>query len=77
MKDRGGNVYFQGNWENDKPNGYGISNFHSSGDRHEGNYKEGLREGLGVFLWANGDKYTGHFENGNFYSLSLMIDLSI
>lgn len=70
MRGKNGFVFFEGKWENDQPNGYGIMKFPHSGDRHEGNYRQGKRDGLGVFLWANGDKYSGHFKQGLVYSLS-------
>jgi hypothetical protein len=62
MKAKNGFVYFTGLWKDDKANGYGIMKFPRTGDRHEGNYNNGLRDGLGVFLWANGDKYSGYFQ---------------
>jgi hypothetical protein len=67
MKGKNGFVFFEGSWENDKANGYGIRKYPYSGDRHEGNYKDGLRDGVGTFLWANGDKYSGHFKAGQMH----------
>jgi hypothetical protein len=64
MLGKSGLVVFEGTWENDHANGYGVTKFTSSGDRHEGNYKNGIRDGLGTFLWANGDKYSGNFKAG-------------
>jgi hypothetical protein len=68
MKDSNGFAYFEGTWDNDQPNGYGVTKFGANGDRHEGNYKDGLRDGLGIFLWSNGDKFTGSFLRGNHYN---------
>lgn len=66
-----GTVYFVGNWENDLPNGFGTWKQIETGNRHEGNYKDGKRHGVGVYLWANGDKFKGEFNLGMF-SLSFL-----
>jgi len=73
MKSNKGSIHFEGSWENDKPNGYGITKFGLNGDRHEGNYKNGLRHGLGIFLWANGDRFTGNFEQGIIHCISFVL----
>ena len=39
--------------------GFKTSIYKKSGDRHEGYYKDGKRDGHGIYLWANGDKYSG------------------
>lgn len=60
----GSDSYYEGSWINDKPHGYGMHRYFASGDRYEGSYACGKRHGLGVFLWGNGDKYTGNFAAG-------------
>lgn len=44
--------------------GYGRRFYPHSGDRHEGHYLDGKRQGLGVYLWGNGDKYSGDWTVG-------------
>ena len=44
--------------------GFKTSIYKKSGDRHEGYYKDGKRDGHGVYLWANGDKYSGMWRAG-------------
>ena len=44
--------------------GFKTSIYKKSGDRHEGYYKDGKRDGHGVYLWANGDKYSGMWSAG-------------
>ena len=34
------------------------------GDRHEGIYAEGKREGYGVYVWTSGDMYEGMWKGG-------------
>ena len=34
------------------------------GSRYEGNFKQGLEHGLGMFLWVNGNKYQGDWNYG-------------
>jgi hypothetical protein len=41
-------------------NGYITKRF-TSGDRFEGNYSEGKRNGYGLYIWLNCDKYTGNY----------------
>src|ERR1022692_2077425 len=35
----------------------------SSGDRYEGQYKDGIRVGKGYYRWANGSEYMGDWVN--------------
>jgi len=32
-------------------------------NRYEGNWKIGVREGFGIFYYANGSKYEGYWKN--------------
>jgi hypothetical protein len=41
-------------------NGYGVF-ISRSGERYEGNWKQGAREGRGICYYANGDKYEGQW----------------
>ena len=34
------------------------------GDRHEGDYRNGKKEGKGIYYFENGDRYEGDFRNG-------------
>lgn len=45
---------------NEIENGYITKRF-SSGDRFEGNYIDGKRNGYGLYIWLNCDKYTGSY----------------
>lgn len=54
-----GLILYDGEWRNDQYDGYGTKIYIKSGDRHHGQYKNGKRNGCGVYLFANGDKYTG------------------
>lgn len=64
LKEKNGNILYDGEWEDDKPCGYGRKYFPRSGDRHEGRYLDGERHGFGIYLWANGDRYSGDWKAG-------------
>jgi hypothetical protein len=36
--------------------------FWKNGDSYEGNWKNDLRDGKGVFIWSDGDKYDGEWK---------------
>jgi hypothetical protein len=36
-----------------------------NGDKYEGNFINGKKEGNGVYSWKNGKKYEGEFINGS------------
>ena len=36
---------------------------HDNGDRYEGKYKNGLREGKGIYYFSTGDRYEGEYKN--------------
>jgi hypothetical protein len=37
---------------------------YDSGDRYNGEFKNGLKEGKGIYSYKNGDKYDGEWKNG-------------
>lgn len=45
-------------------NGYGVF-LSRSGERYEGNWKQGSREGRGICYYANGDKYEGQWSDNH------------
>ena len=45
--------------------GYVIKRF-ESGDRYEGYYSNGKRNGKGTYIWSSGDKYVGDWTQGLF-----------
>ena len=47
------------NWHNCK----GYKSF-SSGDKYQGYFMNGKRNGLGTYKWPNGDEYKGEWSNG-------------
>ena len=59
---------YEGEWSNDLPNGVGtLIWIEDSGvnkvlrNRYSGNFVNGLREGLGIFYYANGSTYEGYW----------------
>jgi len=50
-----------------KANGYGVATKYANGEfesKYEGSYKDGIREGKGVFTHADGSVKTGYFVDG-------------
>ena len=45
-------------WTNNQRNGFGKLTF-PNGDKYEGNYENGLKNGEGSFYWADGSYYKG------------------
>ena len=57
--------YYEGNWDNGKPKGYGKKLFTlDNGDKYEGETIDGLPHGLGRYSYVNGDIFEGEYENG-------------
>lgn len=57
----------------------GVLNF-ISGDKYDGEWKDGTRDGfgsycinIGVFYYANGNKYDGEWKNGNFDGIGINV----
>ena len=43
----------------------GTISYYSNGNKYDGGWKKGLRDGVGTFKYTNGDVYTGEWKNGN------------
>jgi hypothetical protein len=56
-------TYYEGNWENDKPEGKGLCTW-KDGGKYLGELKSGRLEGKGKRLYSNGNYYEGCFANG-------------
>ena len=37
---------------------------YSDGDKYEGEWKDGQKNGQGTYTWSNGNKYVGEFKDG-------------
>ncbi len=51
---------YEGQWVNDKPEGYGTRKFLNGGS-YQGNKKDGRNSGFGIARYANGDVYRGQY----------------
>ena len=51
-----------GYWKNNKQNIFGIENYNNLGMKYTGQYKNGVKEGIGVFQFKEGAKYEGEFK---------------
>ena len=54
---------YEGAYENDKKNGYGVFNW-ESGNVYKGNYKDDERDGYGEMFWTDGHRYQGDWVKG-------------
>jgi hypothetical protein len=57
---------FYGKWANGIPADGRGTMVYSSGNRYDGEYQAGKRNGCGMFLFANGRKYVGQFQDDRF-----------
>ncbi|KAF0699938.1 Aste57867_9531 [Aphanomyces stellatus] len=56
---------YDGDWLDDKQHGYGVHVWKAQekrGNRYEGEFAHGVRDGFGIFYYANGARYEGHWE---------------
>ena len=37
--------------------------YYNNGDKYEGDYKTGKKEGKGIYYYNNGERYEGDFKN--------------
>lgn len=59
LKDRAGNVLYDGEWAEDKKHGMGVC-FYPDGSMYEGRFRQGVRHGDGTFYFADGGRCGGH-----------------
>lgn len=52
-------------------NGRGVMTW-ASGNRYEGDFRDGRFHGRGVFAWANGNRYEGEFRDGTFHGRGVL-----
>ncbi|MCB9201736.1 MAG: hypothetical protein H6604_01625 [Flavobacteriales bacterium] len=57
-----GDVY-EGNWVENKKQGFGKYTSASTGDVYEGNWVDDIRSGQGKLTWKDGKTFVGNFEN--------------
>ena len=55
---------YSGAWNEGKKNGYGIQTW-TDGDKYEGQFKNNLMHGQGVYSFASGTVHSGAWERGN------------
>jgi len=53
---------FQGEWIEDKVNGKGLM-IYPSKDKYEGDFKDGIKKGSGIYEHVDGSRYEGKWEN--------------
>ncbi|RLO08190.1 hypothetical protein DYB28_002156 [Aphanomyces astaci] len=56
---------YDGGWLDDKQHGHGVhvwKAMEKRGNRYEGEFADGVRDGYGIFYYANGARYEGHWD---------------
>ncbi|RHX97735.1 hypothetical protein DYB38_009954 [Aphanomyces astaci] len=56
---------YDGGWLDDKQHGHGVHVWKATekrGNRYEGEFADGVRDGYGIFYYANGARYEGHWD---------------
>jgi hypothetical protein len=67
-----GGVY-EGNFENNKQNGYGVD-VHPNGARYEGEWKDNKYHGEGKIAYPNGCTYVGAFVDDRKHGSGILVD---
>ena len=67
------NSKFEGQFEKNKFNGYGIEQF-SDGSTYFGQYKNNEKWGIGTYSWGNGCQFQGEWKNGRPNGLGIFFD---
>lgn len=71
------NIFYRGDFKNDKLNGKGRIKFLRSKSEYEGTFKDGQISGEGRFTWKDGVYYEGTFENGQLQGENKMSKVNI
>eukprot|EP00347_Sterkiella_histriomuscorum_P000072 403377294 len=64
--------YYEGDYEHDKKNGFGIFEW-ESGNKYQGQYIDDERNGFGQMEWIDGSVYKGLWEDGVQHGIGLMV----
>jgi len=57
------NGIYEGDWQEDMMNGFGIFTFFS-GSKYEGYFEKNLFHGQGTYTWADGKRFYGDYRDG-------------
>lgn len=68
-----GQEYFEGEWKNDKMEGFGIYHY-SNGDVYEGDWFNNLHHGVGKYFFTDGNRYEGEWVDHRMHGLGKYMD---
>lgn len=70
-----GQEYYEGEWKNDKMNGYGIYHY-SNGDVYEGDWVDDMQSGYGKYYFTDGNRYEGEWKDHKMHGAGKYLDMN-
>lgn len=70
-----GQEYYEGEWKNDKMNGYGIYHY-SNGDVYEGDWVDDMQCGYGKYFFTDGNRYEGEWKDHKMHGAGKYLDMN-
>lgn len=61
-------LILKGEFMDNELNGFGTLEIKQDGSKYEGNFKNGIRDGWGVFQWLDGPRIEGFWKEGKIYN---------
>merc|ERR1711997_1380486 len=56
---------YEGDWKDGFRHGHGVYKWMDKNEKYSGNWEKGVKHGEGKFMYANGDVFTGMYDNNN------------
>jgi hypothetical protein len=70
-----GQEFYEGDWKNDKMEGYGIYNY-SNGDVYEGQWLDNMHHGTGKMYFTDGSRYEGEWKEHRMHGTGSYWDIN-
>ena len=70
-----GQEFYEGDWKNDKMEGYGIYNY-SNGDVYEGQWRDNAHYGIGKMYFTDGSRFEGEWKDHKMHGTGSYWDIN-